>query len=176
MRPLEQAYSFDCLVVDDQPASCQHLSRYIKRTSGIRLSSTVSDGIDAFDYLQTHPEINLIFLDIEMPSMSGFDLLKMIEQKNNGLLPLVILSTGHAEYAAKGYHFDRVVGFLHKVVSYQDFLSMVQKAKRTILRYSNEIISIPSESNSLNNQPQENFLLLQRERDMLLKALKIYRK
>lgn len=166
-----------CLVVDDQPACTDILSSYIDRTSGLQLASTLLDGIEAFDYLQVHPEIHLVFLDVEMPSMSGFDFLKMLEQKNNDLLPLVILTTGHTEYAPQGYHFDRVVGFLQKVVNYQDFLAMVQKAQRMLLRYSDNRTSLPAQSYLASNQPvSESYLQLKDERDLLLKAIQIQSK
>lgn len=121
-----------CLVVDDQPDSGEILCRYIERTNDLQLATSLSDGLAAFDYLQTHPDLDLIFLDVEMPMINGFDLLAMINQKESRRLPLVILTTGNIHYAAQGYHFDRIVGFLQKVVSYPDFLSMVEKAQRIL--------------------------------------------
>lgn len=121
-----------CLVVDDQPDSSEVLCRYIERTKGLQLAASLSDGLAALDYLQAHPELHLVFLDVEMPLINGFDLLAMIDQRENSMLPLVILSTGHVHYAAQGYHFDRVVGFLQKIVRYPSFLAMVEKACRTL--------------------------------------------
>lgn len=167
----------NCLVVDDQPSSCRVLSQYISRTEGLHLSSTVSDGLPAFDYLQTHPEIHLVFLNVEMPSASGFDFLTMLEQENHAPMPLVILTTGHVKYATQGYDFDRVVGFLQKIVNYQDFLRMVQKASRAILRYSDDTILTSSKSQSQNTPPQnDDYLLLKKERDMLAKAFHMFGK
>jgi DNA-binding LytR/AlgR family response regulator len=121
-----------CIIVDDQPASCDILSRYIQRTEGLQLSACFSDGLAAIAYLQMHPEVSFLFLDVEMPGISGFDLLSLIQQNLNYPLPLVILSTGHVQYATKGYHYDRVVGFLEKVIDYPSFLMMVEKARRIL--------------------------------------------
>ncbi|MGD1894599.1 MAG: LytR/AlgR family response regulator transcription factor [Cyclobacteriaceae bacterium] len=166
-----------CLVVDDQPSSCRVVSQYISRTDGLQFSSSVSDGMQAFDYLQTHPEIHLVFLDVEMPEMSGFDLIAALEHENHAPLPLVILTTGHAKYATQGYDFDRVVGFLQKLVNYQDFLRMVQKARRAILQYSNDTIVATSHLPSQNTPSQnDDYLLLRKERDMLAKAFQMFGK
>ncbi|WPP51762.1 LytR/AlgR family response regulator transcription factor [Catalinimonas niigatensis] len=132
MPLLEKSTTLHCLVVDDQPASSEVLCRYIERTKGLQLAGSFSDGLVAFDYLKTSPDLHLIFLDVEMPMINGFDLLAMINQHDSSLLPLVILTTGHAQYAAQGYYFDRVAGFLQKVVSYPSFLSMVEKARRVL--------------------------------------------
>ncbi|MEM9930130.1 MAG: response regulator, partial [Bacteroidota bacterium] len=126
---------------------------------------------------QSHPEVHLVFLDVEMPEMSGFDFLTMLEQENHAPLPLVILTTGHAKYATQGYDFDRVIGFLQKLVNYQDFLRMVQKARRAILRYSDDTILATSHSQSQNTPSQnDDYLLLKKERDMLAKAFQMFGK
>lgn len=166
-----------CLVVDDQPSSCRVVSQYISRTDGLQFSSSVSDGMQAFDYLQAHPEIHLVFLDVEMPEMSGFDFLAALEQENHAPLPLVILTTGYTKYATQGYDFDRVVGFLQKLVNYQDFLRMTQKARRAILRYSDDSILATSHSQSQNTPSQnDDYLFLKKERDMLAKAFEMFGK
>ncbi len=177
MLPTKELSVLHCLIVDDQPACADILGRYIERTSGLQLAATTSDGIEAFDYLQAHSEVHLVFLDVEMPSMSGFDFLKMLEQKSSSPLPLVILTTGRIEYATRGYHFDRVVGFLQKVVNYQDFLSMVQKAQRMMLRYLHDTNSNNSLSHSSSDPSlPEDYRLLKRERDLLLRAFQLHSK
>ncbi|MEQ9443897.1 MAG: response regulator [Cyclobacteriaceae bacterium] len=177
MWPHNQINNIQCLIVDDQDASSRILSQYVDRTEGLQVSSTMSGGLAAFDYLQAHPEIHLIFLDVEMPSLSGFDFLNMLDQGNSNLLPLVILTTGHTEYATHGYHFDRVVGFLQKVVSYQDFLVMVKKAQRMLSRYSEVTVSKAHQADLISNPSlQEDYRHLKSERDMLLKALQVHSK
>ena len=177
MLPTKEPLVLHCLIVDDQPACVDILSRYVERTKGLRLASTLLDGIAAFDYLQTHSEIHLVFLDVEMPAMSGFDFLKMLEQESSILLPLVILTTGHTEYATQGYQFDRVVGFLQKVVSYQNFLEMVQKAQRMIRRHSDNTTANDPSSHSSGSPPlPEDYRQLERERDLLLRAFQLHSK
>ena len=125
----------NCIIVDDQPASIDLLSSFINTTESIELFNSTSEPLSAIGYLDSHPEINLIFLDVEMPTITGFDFLEILQQKNANMLPLVVLTTGHSAYAVNGYQFDRVVGFLHKLITYKSFLEMVHKVKRILPIY-----------------------------------------
>ena len=124
----------DCIIVDDQPASIELLSAFIDKTEGIQVSASTSEPLSAIDYVSNHPEINLIFLDVEMPTITGFDFLAMIQQQSS-VMPLVVLITGHSAYALDGYQFDRVIGFLHKVITYKKFIETVQKVERVLPIY-----------------------------------------
>lgn len=125
----------NCIILDDHPSSLSLLSSFVDITDGICLAKASSEPLDTIEYLDTHPEVDLIFLDVEMPDISGFDFLDMLQERTSSKLPLVILTTGDPRYAVDGYQFDRIVGFLPKLVTYQKFIAIVHKVERVLPLY-----------------------------------------
>ena len=125
----------NCMILDDQQSSLDLLTSFADKTENLHLLTATSDPLGAISYVEKHPEVNLIFLDVEMPAITGFDFLDMVQQQNRNNLPLVVLTTGNSEYAMSGYQFDQVVGFLHKVVTYRKFLEAVHKVERLLPLY-----------------------------------------
>jgi two-component system LytT family response regulator len=116
-----------CLVVDDDPLSAQIVLNCIANTSFLQAIGSCASGIEAAEVLrtQTHP-IDVLFLDIEMPLMSGFDLLRLQAE-----LPQVILITSSEHYAVQAFEFA-VADYLLKPLSYPRFLQAAQKALENI--------------------------------------------
>jgi len=104
-----------CLIVDDEPLAHQVLTRFIGQTPGLVLSGQCRNAIEAHEYLRQHP-IDLLFLDIEMPLVTGLQFLKTLQTP-----PKTILTTAYREYAYDGYELE-VLDYLLKPFSYERFL------------------------------------------------------
>ncbi|GAB5551673.1 MAG: LytTR family DNA-binding domain-containing protein [Saprospiraceae bacterium] len=109
-----------CLLIDDEPLALQLLGDYIEKTEGLSLLGAFSDPIQALQFTYTNSP-DLIFLDIQMPELTGIQLLKIFQQKHP-----VILTTAYQQYAMDGYEHD-VIDYLLKPISYDRFLVAIQK-------------------------------------------------
>lgn len=109
-----------CIIIEDQPPAQRLLKKYIEDLGTLQLMATFSDAIQAMEYLNTG-SVDLIFLDIHLPKMSGIDLLKTFPN-----LPSVILTTAFPDYALESYEF-RVVDYLLKPFSFQRFVKAVSR-------------------------------------------------
>lgn len=108
------------IIVDDEPKAIEIIAGYLQRFSEIDVVATCSDGIQAFQLLQQKP-IDLMFLDIKMPGLSGTDLLRSLKNP-----PKVIFTTAYAEYAVEGFDLD-AVDYLVKPISFDRFLRAIDK-------------------------------------------------
>ena len=120
------------IIVDDHLASRNILASYIEKTEGITLVHAFAEPLSALNYLQQDQQVNLVFLDIEMPELSGMDVLHQIEHNAIYGHPLVILTSGHTKYAVPAFKFDIAIGFMEKVYSYADFMDNIHKAMRLL--------------------------------------------
>lgn len=120
-----------CLVVDDEPSAREILAVYIKDSPQLELVGECNDALEAIDYISKHP-VDLLFLDINMPRLSGISLLKSRTD-----LPAVIITTAYDEYALEGYELD-VVDYLLKPFSFERFLKAVEKAEKRLLPVSSD--------------------------------------
>lgn len=110
-----------CLVVDDDPLSVQVVLNCIANTAFLTAVGSFTNPIEAAEALRTAP-VDVLFLDVEMPLMSGIDLLRTLQQP-----PLVVLITSSKEYAVQAFE-HAAVDYLVKPVSYARFLQAAQKA------------------------------------------------
>ena len=110
-----------CLVVDDDPLSVQVVLNCINNTPFLTSAGSHTSPVEAAEALRTQP-VDVLFLDVEMPLMSGIDLLRTLQHP-----PQVVLITGSKDYAVQAFEFA-VVDYLVKPVSYARFLQAAQKA------------------------------------------------
>ena len=122
----------NCLVVDDEELARTLLENYISRLPHLNLVEKCVNPLDALKALEEN-DIDLIFLDIQMPEMSGIDFLKSLHKK-----PKVIFTTAYSDYAIEGYQLD-VVDYLLKPFSFERFLQAVNKAVDLISSTSNPL-------------------------------------
>lgn len=109
-----------CIITDDEPMARKGLRGYIEKIDFLTLVGECEDAIHLNTMLKITP-VDLIFLDIEMPEMSGLELLSNITHA-----PKVIIVSAYEQYALKGYEFD-VTDYLLKPVSFDRFLKSVNK-------------------------------------------------
>jgi len=111
-----------CIAIDDEPLSLELLTDYAFRTEGLELLKTFTNPLDAAKYLKYSP-IDLLFLDIQMPDISGISFYKSLEQDT-----MVIFTTAHSEYAVEGFNLS-AIDYLLKPFEFDRFLMAVNKAK-----------------------------------------------
>ncbi|MEX2235619.1 MAG: LytTR family DNA-binding domain-containing protein [Cyclobacteriaceae bacterium] len=114
-----------CLIVEDEPLARNLLSDYVKKVSYLELVEASSNPLRALEVLRNN-QVDLMFLDIQMPEITGITLLKTLQKK-----PLVILTTAYSEYALESYDLD-VVDYLLKPITFDRFLKAVDKASQRI--------------------------------------------
>lgn len=110
-----------CLIIDDEEISRTILSKLVNKTSQLSLTASCSSAIEALEITKTQ-EVDLVFLDVEMPRLSGLDFLKNITKN-----PLVIFVTSKEEYAVQAFEHD-AVDYLLKPLDYPRFLKAIGKA------------------------------------------------
>jgi two-component system LytT family response regulator len=113
----------NCLVIDDEPKAVEILSDYIEKVPNLGCAGTFRDPLKALNYIQNNP-IDLLFLDINMPDLSGIQFLNALEYR-----PLIIFTTAYSEYALDSYEYD-AVDYLLKPIEFDRFLKAVNKAFR----------------------------------------------
>jgi len=115
----------NCIIVDDEQHAIDILDHYVKQTPHLNLVASFTNPIEALQLLGQQ-KIDLAFLDIQMPELSGIDLIKAIQGKTK-----VILTTAYSEFALEGYELY-VVDYLMKPIRLPRFLAAVQKAVEQI--------------------------------------------
>lgn len=132
-----KAPQLKCLVVDDEAIAIRGIVNYISRLNMLKVVDTSSSAIEASKVLKNQ-EIDLMFLDINMPHLSGIEFLESLENP-----PLTIITTAYSEYALDGYRLH-VVDYLMKPISFQRFFQAVSKAQELYRSY----VQIPNEANA----------------------------
>lgn len=110
-----------CAVVDDEPLALSLLESYVKKTPFLQLSGSYSSAVQAMTELPGK-EIDLLFLDIQMPELSGLEFSKMVDARTR-----IVFTTAFSQYAIDGYRVN-ALDYLLKPISYVDFLEAANKA------------------------------------------------
>lgn len=114
--------SIKCIVIDDEPLAIKVLEKHIMKVPDLELVSTFDNPISAGHFLQ-NTSVDLLFLDIQMPEVTGIDFIK-----NTTIQPKVILTTAYREYALEGYELD-IIDYLLKPISFIRFYKSINKYK-----------------------------------------------
>jgi DNA-binding LytR/AlgR family response regulator len=131
-----------CIVVDDEPIARQYLSDYIAKMSQLELLAVFSSAKNAWEIIGSGA-VELVFLDIQMPGLTGIEFIRTLQKK-----PAIILTTAYSEYALEGYELD-VADYLLKPISFDRFAKAVNKvAKRLEKQVGNISIGLsPADEN-----------------------------
>jgi DNA-binding LytR/AlgR family response regulator len=117
--------AISCLIVDDEPLSRRLLKSYIKEHPDLALVGECKDALEAMDYLEKRG-VDLLFLDINMPKLSGINFYKSLREK-----PEVIFTTAYPEYAVEGFNLE-ALDYLLKPITFDRFLKSILKAKERL--------------------------------------------
>lgn len=112
-----------CLIADDEPMALNLIESYMLKTPFLELKAKCNNAIEAMEVLQEHKDIDLFFLDIQMPDLSGLEFSKMLPQNSK-----VIFTTAFDRYAIDGYKVN-ARDYLLKPFDYNEFLNAATKAR-----------------------------------------------
>jgi len=115
-----------CLIVDDNQLARMAMKQLVNQVQMLELVAECNDAMQAYNYLN-NGQVDLLFLDIEMPGMTGIELTKKLGTKR----PLIIFTTAKTDYAVEAFELN-VVDYIVKPVSLARFLQAVEKAKETL--------------------------------------------
>ena len=151
-----------CLIVDDEPLAHAILSDYIRKVPFLELVGATTSPIDALTRVQ-RGEVDLVFLDIQMPELTGMQFLKLVESVVSSHKCRVILTTAYSTYALEGYEHN-VVDYLLKPVSFERFYKAVQKLFPPIQPVAAVVTSVPDqELSSPTEAPSKEFIFVKTE-------------
>lgn len=117
--------TYTCLIVDDEAAAHYVLANYIERVGRLELAGQCYNVLEAINFLHRNP-VDLLFLDINMPEMSGFDLLKSLSHP-----PKIIITTAYSEYALESYEYW-AIDYLLKPIEFPRFLKSIDRFLATL--------------------------------------------
>ncbi|MEN0080045.1 MAG: LytTR family DNA-binding domain-containing protein [Flavobacterium lindanitolerans] len=109
-----------CIIVDDEPAAHYVLTNYIRQNPELELVHQCYNGIEAMNYIRENP-VDLMFLDIDMPEITGLELLKILPSQ-----PRTILTTAYSEFALESYDYG-VIDYLLKPIYFPRFLKSIER-------------------------------------------------
>ncbi len=135
-----------CCVIDDEPLACQLIASYIEKTPYLRLIKTFSSAQESIKYI-LNGDIDLVFLDIEMPQLNGLEFAKIIPPTCK-----IIFTTAYDKYALQGFRVN-ALDYLMKPISYDEFLNASYKALKQI--HTNKEL--------YNNNNRQNFIIVKSE-------------
>jgi len=120
----------NCIIIDDDLMSRRIIEEFVNRTDQLNLLNSYENAVDAINAFNSEEDIDLIFLDIEMPEMSGIDFLETLTNP-----PQIIIISSKDKYALEAFNYD-VTDYLLKPISYSRFFKAVNKAN---LRFKNKV-------------------------------------
>ncbi|MEP0367509.1 MAG: LytTR family DNA-binding domain-containing protein [Cyclobacteriaceae bacterium] len=109
-----------CIIIDDEAPARALISEYVKKLPHLKLLGEYKNPMEAYDVLNKS-SVDIIFLDIQMPGMTGLEFIKTLSNK-----PKIIITTAYSEYALDGYDLD-VIDYLMKPISFERFVRAVNK-------------------------------------------------
>ncbi|RZJ47634.1 MAG: response regulator transcription factor [Flavobacterium sp.] len=142
-----------CVIIDDEPLAVELLEDFVKKVDSLELVSTFNNAIDAISFINQN-NVDLIFLDIQMPHFSGIEFLNTIEKK-----PLIIFTTAYSDYAVEGFNLG-AVDYLVKPIPFHRFLKSVVRAQQI----SNPAAAIqPVTENITTPESEQDFMFVRAE-------------
>lgn len=113
--------SLKCVAIDDEPLALELIRSYIGRFSELELLQTFDDAISGAEFIR-NTQVDLLFVDVNMPDITGLDLVRSLEEK-----PIIIFITAHKKFAIDGFELD-AIDYLLKPISFERFSKAVGKA------------------------------------------------
>ncbi|WP_298494237.1 LytTR family DNA-binding domain-containing protein [uncultured Algibacter sp.] len=115
-----------CIIIEDEIPAQRILKNYISKIPNLEIIETFKAAIEANSFLNSE-SVDVVFLDINLPDMSGLDFIKTIKNP-----PAIIMTTAYAEYAVNSFELETIVDYLVKPFSFDRFLKAINKAKERV--------------------------------------------
>ncbi|QKG79867.1 LytR/AlgR family response regulator transcription factor [Tenuifilum thalassicum] len=131
-----------CIAIDDEPLALKQIESYIDKTPFLEKIAVCDSALNALTVLKEE-DVDLMFVDINMPDLNGMDFVKTLENP-----PRIIFTTAYSEYAVEGFKVD-ALDYLLKPISYSDFLKSANKAKAYFEMTSKKEVKVTEDSNFL---------------------------
>lgn len=125
--------TLNCIIIDDEPLAAQLLASYAERTPVINLVGTYNSAVAAIKDIK-EKKIDLLFLDIQMPDLSGLEFATLIPKSTK-----IVFTTAFSQYAVDGYKVG-ALDYLLKPISYEDFIRVVDKAEKIFTEQERQIV------------------------------------
>lgn len=116
-----------CIIVDDEPLALEIIESYIERMDCLELVGQFRNAVKAFDFIQEGHQVDLIFLDIQMPKLTGIEFLRTLSNP-----PKVIFTTAYRDYAFEGFELE-VLDYMLKPISFERFMKGVGKYRASCI-------------------------------------------
>tara|TARA_R110000868_G_scaffold145789_3_gene366196 strand:- start:2366 stop:3079 length:714 start_codon:yes stop_codon:yes gene_type:complete len=141
-----------CVIIDDEPLAVDLIKEFVSKVETLELVNTFNNAIDAIAVIN-QSNIDLIFLDIEMPHFTGIDFINAIDKK-----PLIIFTTAYSEYAVEGFNLG-AVDYLVKPIPFHRFLKSVTRAQQLFRSQSTSISTVTATTPEI----QQDFMFVRAE-------------
>lgn len=125
--------TLNCIIIDDEPLAAQLLASYAERTPVINLVGTYNSAVAAIKDIK-EKKIDLLFLDIQMPDLSGLEFATLIPKTTK-----IVFTTAFSQYAIDGYKVG-ALDYLLKPISYEDFIRVVDKAEKIFTEQERQVV------------------------------------
>lgn len=155
-----------CLIIDDEPLAIDVIENYLQRLQVTNIQRC-ENALDAFNRLQ-QASFDLIFLDIEMPLLTGLDLLKSITHP-----PKIIITTAYRDYAVEGFEFE-VLDYLVKPVSFPRFMKAIDRVLKNNRNPETEQSQLPEDNSFLFLKVDRKFVKINISDILYIESLKDY--
>ncbi len=155
-----------CLIVDDEPLAIQLVKSHLDQLELFEVTATCNNAVKALEVLRSK-EIDLIFLDIKMPQLTGIDFLKTLKNP-----PSVIITTAYREFALDGYDLD-IVDYLLKPITFDRFFKAIDRYLRTQQTHQKTLIA-PSQNQFIYIKTGAKFHKLYADDILYVESLKDY--
>ncbi len=149
--------TLNCIAVDDEPLALGMIAAFIEQTPFLNLVGRYSSAVEALQGLHSQP-VDLVFLDIQMPDLSGIELARVLDKGEYGIGPRIIFTTAFSQYALEGYKVD-ALDYLVKPFNYADFLKAASKAQA----YASLLQKPAPEESATTASSEEEYLFLKVE-------------
>ena len=159
--------ALNCIIVDDDKLSREVIKTLVEKTEMLTLVGIAQDGMEASNLLNKY-KAHIIFLDIEMPVMSGLELVKSLKEP-----PQIILITSQQEYAVEAFEYD-VTDYLLKPVNSQRFLKSINRAKENIEAAQKANSASPLEDQTIFIKENSQFSRLDTNKILYVEAYRDY--
>lgn len=158
-----------CLIVDDEPNAVQLLDDHIRKVPFLQLKAKCYDAFEVLEFLKSDM-VQLIFMDINMPQLSGMDLAAMLPKDQH-----IIFSTAYANYALEGYEYN-AVDYLLKPVTFKRFMQAVTKAQALFAQPRQETTTAvaPATASYIFVKSGKQLIKVEYDKVLYLEALKEY--